>query len=299
MKRFLKIENNFSRHAPALRAAFDKRFHDPKETRSDRFVWDFWHVPDQYTLARTPADAFFPRATYQAFLQELGAWGRENLGCTAITPPWLSYYIEGCEQKLHSDVPHGPWAFVFSLSPRKPLFRGGETLLLRPETLDYWPQFSSQEDRELHSFVEQIPSRFNRLLVFDPRLPHGVNRVSGTMDPREARLVMHGWFTDPKPCLVGPLTAKQVAPVLDEAVELCSKTWEQMGIWHGVMSLRLHVKANGAVSECRALANTLVPMESTSASAAQIFGIAKKAFLGLRFPKAKSATAITLPMLFR
>ena len=69
-------------------------------------------------------------------LRDLGAWSSRNLGCTAITPPWLSYYVEGCEQKLHSDVPHGPWAFVFSLSPRRPKFRGGETLLLI-QLIDY------------------------------------------------------------------------------------------------------------------------------------------------------------------
>ncbi len=41
------------------------RFRDPLKTTGDRFVWDYWHVPNQYTLLRTPADQFFPEDTYR------------------------------------------------------------------------------------------------------------------------------------------------------------------------------------------------------------------------------------------
>lgn len=297
MKQYLWVEDNFSRFAKPLRAAFDGRFADPKQARSDRFVWDFWNVPDQYTLLRTPADHFFPRAAYAKFLGELGQWASATLGCTAITPPWLSYYVEGCEQKLHSDVPHGPWAFVYSLSPPRRKFRGGETLLLKPGVLDYWSGFSEAQDRELNSFVERIEPRFNRLVVFDPRIPHGVTRVEGTMDPREARLVMHGWFTDPKPCLEGALTARQVAPLLNHSVSQIQERLE--GRWHGVMSLRISVGAAGKVSGVKVLADTLRPMDADASLAGPFRAYVVKNLRALRFPKARGATKITLPLLFR
>jgi len=41
--------------------------------------------------------------------------------------------------------------------------------------------------------------------VFDPRIPHGVRTVTGTHDPREGRLVIHGWFVQPRPFIRGPL----------------------------------------------------------------------------------------------
>ena len=47
---------------------------------------------------------------------------------------------------------------------------------------------------------------FNRLTVFDPRLPHGVRPVEGVRDPRQARLVLHGWFADPEPFFTGAIT---------------------------------------------------------------------------------------------
>jgi len=297
MKQYLWVEDNFSRVAKPLRSAFDERFADPKAARSDRFVWDFWNVPDQYTLLRTPAEHFFPRQAYVSFLHELGLWASATLGCTAITPPWLSYYVEGCEQKLHSDVPHGPWAFVFSLSPPRPKFKGGETLLLKPSVLSYWSGFTEARDRELGSFVERIAPRFNRLVVFDPRIPHGVTRVAGTMDPREARLVMHGWFTEPKPCLEGPLSARQVAPILDAAVSQIQEALE--GSWHGVLSLRLSVAAGGNILAVKLLADTLMPVQADPRSAPAFRRVLLSTLKGLRFPKAKGGTRITLPLLFR
>ena len=44
--------------------------------------------------------------------------------------------------------------------------------------------------------------------VFDPRIPHGVRQVTGTHDPREGRLVIHGWFVQPRPFVRGPLPTR-------------------------------------------------------------------------------------------
>ncbi|RYZ93967.1 MAG: hypothetical protein EOP11_27050, partial [Proteobacteria bacterium] len=148
MKKYLWVEDGFYQGARELRSVFEERFADPRQGHSDRFVWDFWHVPDQYTLLRTPAMPYFPSATFEPFLDRLADWGRDVLGCAALSPPWLSYYIEGCQQQFHSDVPHGPWAYVFSLSPPRQVFTGGETMLLRPQVLDYWRSFSDAADRE-------------------------------------------------------------------------------------------------------------------------------------------------------
>jgi len=138
------IVDNFAPEAKPLRAVFDERFRKPRSTRGDRFVWDWWHVPGQYTHLRTPAWTYFPRALYQAFHRGLVAWGREVLGCHDISPPWLSCYVDGCRQELHGDLPHGPWAFVMSLTRwRGRRFSGGETVLVRDEVLDFWHDFAS------------------------------------------------------------------------------------------------------------------------------------------------------------
>lgn len=63
-------------------------------------------------------------------------WGRERLGCTELTPLWLSYYVDGCEQALHCDNPHGPWALVLSLTRwDQRRFEGGEVSVALALTL--------------------------------------------------------------------------------------------------------------------------------------------------------------------
>ena len=48
-----------------------------------------------------------------------------------------------------------------------------------------------------------VQPHFNRLTVIDGRYPHGVRPVEGTRDPLKARLVLHGWFTEPTPFFEG------------------------------------------------------------------------------------------------
>ena len=91
-------------------------------------------MPQQYTLVRTPAHLFFPEALYAELEEALLEYGQQVLGCRSLTHVWLSYYVHGMGQQLHGDVPHGPWAFVLSLThwdARR--FDGGETTIMRPQ----------------------------------------------------------------------------------------------------------------------------------------------------------------------
>lgn len=65
---------------------------------------------------RTPAETYFGPEGFEQLLEALTKFGQEKLGCTAISPPWLSVYVDGCEQRYHTDSWHGPWAFVLSLT---------------------------------------------------------------------------------------------------------------------------------------------------------------------------------------
>ena len=83
-----------------------RRFSKPLDLTAERFVWDYWHVPDQYTLLRTPADQFFPEEAYQQLEDALLEYGEEQLGCRGMSPVWLSYYVDGCRQVALTDVLH-------------------------------------------------------------------------------------------------------------------------------------------------------------------------------------------------
>src|ERR1043166_2295879 len=84
VSRSVIVVDRFRPESPQLRAVFDARFAAPREAHADRFVWDYWHVPDQYTALRTPAWTYFPRRLYAQFHNRLVAWGRSVLGCHDI-----------------------------------------------------------------------------------------------------------------------------------------------------------------------------------------------------------------------
>lgn len=261
---YLKVDG-FYPGAKRLREVFDRRFSDPLRAGAERFVWDYWHVPGEFTQLRTPAYQYFPQAEYVRFHRHLVRFGREQLGCHDISPPWLSCYVEGCRQEAHQDLPHGPLAFVFSLTnwqTRK--FRGGETFIVKPKTL--------------------IEPKFNRLTLFNPALVHGVKQVRGTHDPREGRLVINGWFVNPRPFWTGPLTANDVQNAFDEGLRsLIPQTLEP-----GFASFRMNISASG---EVRAI-KTLVETFSTPAMSRTLERGLKK----IRFARRQGASRLTFPI---
>jgi hypothetical protein len=293
------VKNKFSKEAKSLRQHFENNFSIHKDIRNERFVWDYWYVKNQYQFLRTPAYHYFPGKIYQKFHSQLVQWGREILGCHDVSPPWLSYYVEGMEQRMHSDVPHGPWAWVFSLTPPKRVFKGGETFLLKPETLNYWQNFIDEENREQSAYVELIEPEFNRLVVFDPRLPHGVTPVRGTADPLEGRLVIHGWFVEPRPYVVGGLSTAQVQKGLHPALLEMSEILNQLGHFHGTVSFRVSISKSGEVRRFQWLTDTLISLNQSHEDLGQIRHWIRIRFLSLQLPKVSSDSEITIPLLFR
>jgi hypothetical protein len=292
------IDGALAPEAARLRAVFDERFADPRSTRGDRFVWDYWHVPGQYTALRTPAWTYFPRPLYATFHRRLVAWGREVLGCHDVSPPWLSLYVDGCRQELHGDLPHGPWAFVLSLTRwRGRAFSGGETLLLRDEVLDFWHGFVSERAVEEGQLVRAIAPQFGRLLAFDPRIPHGVRAVAGTRDPRAGRLVIHGWFVQPRPFVRGPLSPRALAPRLAELTA-------QLGEWlgglplAGLLSLAIDVSRSGAARGARVLSDTTRVAAADEPARRRLVGRIRRAIAGWRFGAQRGPSRVTLPLVF-
>jgi hypothetical protein len=298
VSRALVIVDRFAAEARALRQTFDERFAEPRSTRADRFVWDWWHVPGQYTALRTPAWTYFPRRIYESFHRRLVMWGRETLGCHDISPPWLSLYIDGCRQELHGDLPHGPFAFVYSLTNwTKRAFAGGETLLLRDEVLDFWQDFRSVRAVEEHELLRAIEPRFDRLTVFDPRIPHGVRPVTGTRDPREGRLVIHGWFVQPRPFVRGPLPVRTLGTRIAEL-------GGQLGSWlddlplAGVVSFAFKVDRRGAVRDLRVLSDTTRVPRADEAARVRVVRKLKQGIASWTFGKQRLPSDVTLPIVF-
>ena len=298
MSRSLVVVDRFAPEASELRATFDARFAEPRRAQGDRFVWDWWHVPDQYTHLRTPAWTYFPRALYERFHRRLVAWGRATLGCPDISPPWLSLYVDGCGQELHGDLPHGPFAFVFSLTRwRGRAFRGGETLLVRDDVLDYWHDFRSTRSLEQRQLVRAIAPELGRLVVFDPRVPHGVRAVTGTRDPRAGRLVIHGWFVQPRPFVHGPLPVRALRDRLDQlGGEIAS--WLDGLELAGALALAFGVDRRGGVRGVRVLTDTTRVVRADEAHRRRLVARVHAAIARWSFGAQRAPSRVTLPLVF-
>ena len=214
--------------------------------------------PDQYTYLRTKEIATSPRTTAD-LLGRLRDWGLEVLGCGTVTPPWFSYYIDGCVQEIHADVPHGPWAYVFSLTRWEERgFTGGETLMLRPEALDFWRGFDPKRALEAGDVFDVIPASFNQLTVFDARVPHGVRAIRGTQDPLDSRVVLHGWFEYPELTLSEALQSQKSRAALQLVLRHLGSRLQEIDSVTGLLTVRVEVDGDGGVREVRPLSNTLV-----------------------------------------
>lgn len=297
---FIYLEKNFFQQAKGLEEYYLQQFNNPLEAHEKRFVWDYWHVPGQYTLVRTPAYHFFPSEIYQKLEESLKEWGRKHLGCSDISPPWLSYYIEGCEQQLHADNPHGPWAFVYSLTDwENKKFRGGETVLLASQVMDYWRDFSSDKGFERDTLLEEIPPVFNQLAVFDPRIPHGVNTVHGVKDPRSARIVIHGWFLEPEPILTGGLSGQNIDEALNSGLSPVFEKFDHLGPMDGYVGTQIQIDKSGAVTQVKIFVNTLKSLAGQLEDPSKVESILHELLMGLKLPTSGENSQLMLPFIFK
>jgi len=289
----------------SLREHFDERFADPLKATSDRFVWDFWNVPGQYLLHRTPADAFFPSELYDQLEDSLIEYGERVLGCRAISPVWLSFYTDGCRQEFHTDSPHGPWAFVLSLTNwDSRTFTGGETMLLNPNVLDFWRGFDSSQGLETKQLTTLIEPNFGQLTVFDPRFPHGVRIVEGgNRDPRQGRIVLHGWFTTPTPFFNGTLDDKKVTPVLNEYLGSLYEALAELPPAVGTATVRVNVGPDGKMIGLKFLTNTIMMRPQGFSGDVEdaridVLGCICDHIASIEWPESDGNTEITLPFIF-
>jgi hypothetical protein len=295
--RRLRVVPDFFAQAEEMRAVFDERMRRERSRGPESFIWDYWHVPDQYTYLRTFGDRYFPEPLAGAFLARLRTWGRDVLGCGSITPPWLSYYVEGCVQELHADVPHGPWAYVFSLTRWEGRrFSGGETELLSAETLEFWRHFSPDEGLEARQLVERVPAAFNQLTVFDARIPHAVRAVHGTPDPLDSRVVLHGWFEYPELTTSDDIADEKALVSLKLVTGQLARRLETSDAVTGVITVRVEFGADGEVRATRVLSDTLASTAGDASTPSTVVERLTDALGGLRLPGAPEGSWAIVPM---
>ncbi len=283
-----------ARTADEMRAAIDAHFAEPHRHMPDiHQVWNYWFVPDLYTYLRTMPEKIIPRPLVERFHSALKSWARETLGMGHVTWPYLSLYVDGCRQNLHNDALGGRFGYVYSLTWDERKTIGGETIVLCDGDLFRNNMTNSAAGWNLY---EMIPPRFNRLVVFDDRMPHGVQLVEGTMDPLEGRFVLHGHISEAGPIVTGALAPEAVADSIDDALKeyaIALATGPEQ--YHGPLVLRIEVEASGGVRSVLPLLDRLARRDGgpTLDAVKHIVAMVE----AMRFPAAGGPTSIRAPLL--
>lgn len=275
-----------------LEAHFERSESHQPETHQ---VWNYWFVPGLYTYLRTNPEKLIRRDRVENFMRVLRQWSAEALGLREVTWPYLSLYVSGCQQNLHNDAENGRFAFVYSLTRDKRMTTGGETLVLNEGDLFRSNVAMAQTAKE---FFTAIEPRFNRLVAFDDRMPHGVERVEGSMNPVEGRFVLHGHLHDKGAIVSGALTEHQVGSVLIEALtSFSAEALARIRLYHGPVVFRIFIDASGAVKSCAVLLDRVTATDATDVGWPNMKSrlIAKVA--ALKFPKAEGETTVIQPLL--
>jgi len=167
--------------------------------------------------------------------------------------------VDGCAQGLHNDAANGRFGYVYSLTSDTRRTVGGETQVFHDEDS---ARANFLRPSAGTNFYQSIEPRFNRLVIFDDRLPHAVSRVEGPMDPLEGRFVLHGHIYEAGPVTGGALSPEKLfVPAIDAARAYFHSGRWALDAYHGVVSIRLDVNASGRVFGCRTLMDRVVHLD--------------------------------------
>jgi hypothetical protein len=280
--------------AAAMRAAFDAHFSNPGSHRPDvHQIWNYWYIPGLYTYLRTSPEKLMPRPLVAAFHQRLTRWAQERLGLGHVTWPYLSLYVDGCAQGIHNDSTNGRFGFVYSLTRDDRHSRGGQTIVFK-EGDPFRSRMTKAEAGEgLYDLIDPL---FNRLVIFDDRMPHGVQRIEGSMDPFDGRVVLHGHISEGEAVFAGPVSPDAVraalAPALEAAIDAFAATEDSH---HGPLVVRIEIEADGHVAGVHVLVDRVA--RADGGDAAPLVGALLANIAALRLPPAGAGSTVTLPIL--
>jgi hypothetical protein len=283
--------------ANAMRAEVEAHFANPAQHRAEvHQVWNYWFVPGLYTYLKTQPEKVIQRDKIEQFLIALQRWSIDRLGLAGVTWPFLSLYVNGCSQGLHNDSKNGRLGFVYSLTPIERRTMGGETIVLREGDLFRRNLRSANAGTGLYDLIEP---RFNRLVLFDDRMVHGVSRVSGSMDPMDARCVLHGHIEETGPIIVGALPKEAIRQGISGALErFATGRTAVIPHYHGPFALRFTISPEGKVGQIRILLDRVFHEQDGHGGWDPIRASLVECLLAATFPAAPGETAVTLPMAF-
>ena len=281
--------------ALAIRRDIETYFSIPNPQNAENHqVWNYRFVPGLCAYFRTTPGRIVRQEGIRRFSQALEGWAKEALGLRTITWPVLSMHLPGSYQKLHNEAANGRIAYSYSLTSDTRRTQGGQTLVFS----DGDPIRANFQSAG-KGFCTAIEPVFNRLVLFDTRVPHAVEQLAGAMDPLDGRFELHGYISESPPTVAGALAAEEALAIIGGAVnEVFSAKPDFMNLYHGPLCLRIDIDAMGAVRTVRPLLHRVSSLQSNEESFDSVLDILLREIKKMTFPKASGETTVVLPIMF-
>lgn len=292
-ERFLVVDDFLpAEQSTAMREDIDRHFSNPSgHLPATHQVWNYWYVPGSYTYLRTTPEKVIAQAKVETFVAALRDWAARNLGLAGVTWPYLSLYVPGCAQGLHNDSTNGRLGYVYSLTRNERQTLGGETVIVHDRDL-----FRTSLDKPGAGtdLFDLVPPRFNRLTLFDDRIPHAVQRVDGSMDPLEGRFVLHGHISEAGAITQGALPPEAIQSQISDLVgELRAGAAQRV---QGPLVFAVEIGIDGDVQRMRPILDRLASKDDMDLDAVRT-AVAERV-RALRFPAASEPTRANIPLIF-
>jgi hypothetical protein len=139
-----------------------------------------------------------------------------------------------------------------------------------------------------------VPPQFNRLILFDDRIPHAVQRVDGPMDPLEGRIVLHGHISEAGVVAEGALPGDVIQATINHALAEVRDFVDSTV--NGPLVFRLEIGATGNVEASRMILDRLASRDSEDLDALR--GEIAERIGVVQFPAASSSTVANVPLIF-
>jgi hypothetical protein len=121
--------------------------------------------------------------------------------------------------------------------------------------------------------------------------------VRGTLDPREGRVVVHGWFVSPRPFVEGALDPAELTPRIDALSGAILPMARRLPV-AGLLSLGFRVTPSGTVLSARVLSDTTRTPAGAEAERRRLVAAARATVAAWRFPRRRTPSRVTLPLVF-
>jgi hypothetical protein len=292
--------------ATGMRADIEAHFMEPHAHPDTHQLWDYCFVPQLHTYLRTSPERIIHGDRIDAFMRTLQAWSIATLGMGNVAWPNLCLYIGGCRQALHDSASALRFGFVYSLTRNQRRTVGGEMLVLREGEVRRRTSWNALFDgRPLGGggspagdLYEIIEPKFNRLIVFDGRLPYAVEVIEGAMDPIEGCVMLHGHLSETGTIITGDLPNEIVEEALVALFrDFAERNSARLALYQGPLALRFVIGASGSVESCETLVDLVIHEDPRHTEWEPLRGDLVSRIKMLKFPPARGKTVVTKPLI--